>query len=92
MAFRPDVEPIIMDTEDIEQLVSDFSKAAVRASKAGFDGVEIHGAHLYLLSQFLSPLTNKRDDSYGGDAKGRATLALEIVKKMGASLGTPIKL
>ncbi len=87
VAFRPDVEPIIMDTEDIDQLVDNFSRAAVRASKAGFDGVEIHGAHLYLLSQFLSPLTNKRDDSYGGDAKGRATLALDIVKKVREDLG-----
>lgn len=87
VAFRPDVVPIIMDTKDIDQLISDFSTAAVRASKAGFNGVEIHGAHLYLLSQFLSPLTNKRDDSYGGDAKGRATLALEIVKKVRENLG-----
>ncbi|MBT3177723.1 MAG: NADH:flavin oxidoreductase [Desulfobacula sp.] len=87
MAFRPDVEPIIMNTKDINQLINDFSRAAVRAYKAGFNGVEIHGAHLYLLSQFLSPLTNKRDDNYGGDAKGRATLAIEIVKKVRKSLG-----
>ena len=88
VAFRPDVEPIIMNTQDIEQLINDFSKAAIRASKAGFDGVEIHGAHLYLLSQFLSPLTNKRDDRYGGDARGRATLALEIVRKVREELGS----
>ena len=87
VAFRPDVEPVIMDTKDIEQLVNDFSRAAVRASRAGFDGVEIHGAHLYLLSQFLSPLTNKREDSYGGDASGRAKIALQIVKKVRKSLG-----
>ena len=87
VAFRPDVDPIIMKPRDIEQLINDFSKAAIRASKAGFDGVEIHGAHLYLLSQFLSPLTNKRDDRYGGDAKGRATLALEIVRKIRKELG-----
>ncbi len=87
VAFRPDIEPIIMDTKDIEQLINDFTKAAARASKAGFDGVEIHGAHLYLLSQFLSPLTNKRDDQYGGDAKNRATLALKIVKKVRQNLG-----
>jgi len=74
-------------TKDIEQLVDDFVKAAVRACKAGFDGVEIHGAHLYLLSQFLSPLTNKRDDRYGGTAKNRATLALEIVKKVRQNIG-----
>lgn len=88
VAFRPDVEPIIMNIQDIEQLVNDFSKAAIRAKKAGFDGIEIHGAHLYLLSQFLSPLTNKRDDCYGGNAKGRATLALEIVKNIRKKLGS----
>lgn len=87
VAFRPDVEPIIMDTNAIDQLINDFSAAAVRASKAGFNGVEIHGAHLYLLSQFLSPLTNSRDDIYGGDAKGRATLAIKIVKKVREALG-----
>lgn len=87
VAFRPDVKPIIMTTQDIEQLINDFSKAAMRASKAGFDGIEIHGAHLYLLSQFLSPLTNKREDRYGGSPKGRATLALEIVKHVRKDLG-----
>jgi len=87
VAFRPDVDPIEMNTQDIERLINDFSKAAIRASKAGFDGIEIHGAHLYLLSQFLSPLTNKRTDRYGGDAKGRATLALEVVRKVRQELG-----
>jgi 2,4-dienoyl-CoA reductase-like NADH-dependent reductase (Old Yellow Enzyme family) len=85
--FRPDVEPIVMNAGDIGQLIRDFSRAALRAQKAGFDGVEIHGAHLYLLSQFLSPLTNKREDQYGGDAKGRACLALEIVREVRKHLG-----
>ncbi|MBU0970443.1 MAG: NADH:flavin oxidoreductase [Proteobacteria bacterium] len=87
VAFRPDVDPIAMNSDDIEQLVTDFSRAAVRAETAGFDGIEIHGAHLYLLSQFLSPLTNKRQDRYGGDARGRATLALEILRKVRKNLG-----
>ncbi|WP_457552633.1 oxidoreductase [Desulfobacula sp.] len=87
VAFRPDVEPIVMTVQDIEQLKKDFSQAAIRAVKAGFDGVEIHGAHLYLLSQFLSPLTNKRDDRYGKDARGRASLALEIVRNLRRELG-----
>ncbi len=87
VAFRPDVVPIIMNEGDIEQLIRDFSKAALRAQKSGFDGVEIHGAHLYLLSQFLSPLTNKREDRYGGDAKARARLALDIVKDVRKHLG-----
>ncbi len=85
--FRPDVEPIVMNAGDIDQLIRDFSRAGLRAQKAGFDGVEIHGAHLYLLSQFLSPLTNRREDQYGGDAKGRASLALEIVRELRSHLG-----
>ena len=85
--FRPDVKPVIMNVAEIEQIVDDFGNAAVRASEAGFDGVEIHGAHFYLVSQFLSPLTNKRNDQYGGDAKGRAKLALKIVKTLRKRLG-----
>ncbi|MCP4671003.1 MAG: hypothetical protein GY857_06830, partial [Desulfobacula sp.] len=86
VVFHPDIEPVIMDSKDIKQVTDDFSRAAVRAYKAGFDGVEIHGAHLYLVSQFLSPLTNRREDRYGGDAKDRATLALEIVKNVRKNL------
>jgi len=85
--FRADVKPVTMNAADIEQLVDDFGRAAVRALEAGFDGVEIHGAHFYLLSQFLSPLTNQRHDRYGGDAKGRATLALEVVRTVRDKLG-----
>lgn len=66
--------------------VSDCGTTA-RAEAAGFDGVEIHGAHLYLLSQFLSPLTNLRTDAYGGSAEGRAALAIEIVRAVRERLG-----
>ncbi|MCG6879946.1 MAG: NADH:flavin oxidoreductase [Deltaproteobacteria bacterium] len=86
-SFRPDVEAFFMRPEQIETLVSDFAAAANRAREAGFDGIEIHGAHLYLISQFLSPLTNQRDDRYGGDALGRATLALEVLKAVRERLG-----
>lgn len=86
-AFRPDVVPIVMNEEDIGQLIRDYSNAAARARQAGFDGIEIHGAHLYLISQFLSPLTNQREDRYGGDAVSRARLALEIVKETRKRLG-----
>ena len=92
IAFRDDVVPIVMQPADIEQLITDFTIAANRAIDAGFDGVEIHGAHLYLLSQFLSPLTNKREDRYGGDARGRATLALEIVKSIRERIGSDLPL
>ena len=86
-AFRPDVEAFSMSAKQIGILVSDFAAAAARVKEAGFDGVEIHGAHFYLISQFLSPLTNQRDDRYGGDARGRATLALEVVKAVRERLG-----
>jgi len=85
--FRPDVAPITMSTEQIDQMVADFAAAAGRAAEAGFDGVEIHGAHFYLISQFLSPLTNQRNDRYGGDARARATFALEVVRSVRERLG-----
>lgn len=86
--LRADVTPFSMSLKQIDTMISDFVAAAARAVEAGFDGVEIHGAHLYLISQFLSPLTNQRDDRYGGDALGRATLALEVVKAVRERLGT----
>ena len=85
--LRGDVTPFSMSLKQIDAMVIDFVEAAARAAEAGFDGVEIHGAHFYLISQFLSPLTNQRDDRYGGAALGRATLALEVVKATRNSLG-----
>lgn len=85
--FRPDVAPLTMSPAQIDQMVADFADAAVRAAKAGFDGVEIHGAHFYLISQFLSPVTNQRNDRYGGSARARATLALEVVRTARERLG-----
>jgi 2,4-dienoyl-CoA reductase-like NADH-dependent reductase (Old Yellow Enzyme family) len=85
--FRPDVVPITMSPEQIDQMAADFAAAAGRAAEAGFDGVEIHGAHFYLISQFLSPLTNQRTDRYGGDARARATFALEVVRSVRERLG-----
>jgi 2,4-dienoyl-CoA reductase-like NADH-dependent reductase (Old Yellow Enzyme family) len=64
---------------EVEQLVEDFVAAAVRSEKAGFDGVEIHGAHGYILAQFLSPELNKRDDRYGGSVENRARIIHEII-------------
>ncbi|UCD82065.1 MAG: NADH:flavin oxidoreductase, partial [Desulfobacterales bacterium] len=85
--FRPEVAPLTMSPEQINQMASDFANAAVRAAEAGFDGVEIHGAHFYLISQFLSPLTNQRKDRYGGGARARATFALEVVRAVRERLG-----
>lgn len=64
---------------EVEQLVEDFVAAAVRCERAGFDGVEIHGAHGYILAQFLSPETNKRDDRYGGSNENRTRIIREII-------------
>ena len=86
-AFRPDVAPLTMSPAQIDQMIVDFADAAARAAEAGFDGVEIHGAHFYLISQFLSPLTNQRQDRYGGDARARATFALEVVRSVREKLG-----
>ena len=64
---------------EVEELREDFVAAAVRADRAGFDGVELHGAHGYILSQFLSPKYNRRDDRYGGSIEQRGRLVFEIV-------------
>ncbi len=70
--------PEALTLDDIKVLVGDFASAAKRALAAGYKIVEVHGAHGYLLHSFLSPLTNKREDAYGGDRAGRMRLALEI--------------
>ena len=68
-----------LTTMEVEQLVSDFVAAAVRAENAGFDGVEIHGAHGYILCQFLSSEINRRDDRYGGSLENRSRIFFEIL-------------
>ncbi len=76
-----------MTADDIEALETMFADAADRARRAGFDAVEIHGAHGYILSSFLSPATNKRRDDYGGSLENRARLLLEVVRAVRARLG-----
>ena len=70
--------PKAMDEADIERVKDDFKTAAARALEAGFEVVEIHGAHGYLLHSFLSPLSNRRNDGYGGDLEGRMRFPLEV--------------
>lgn len=73
-------KPSAMTPEQIDATVQRFATTAARAEAAGFDGVEIHGAHGYLLSQFLSPLANRRTDQWGGSLDNRARLLLAVVR------------
>ncbi|MFJ4387807.1 FAD-dependent oxidoreductase [Pseudomonas sp. NPDC089408] len=77
----------VMDTPDIAQMVEWFAAAAYRAQQAGFDGVEIHAAHNYILAGFLSPYYNRRDDQYGGTLENRARLLLEVLAAVRARVG-----
>lgn len=79
-------KPRAMNQSDIEQLIQRFADTAVKAEQAGFDGVQIHAAHGYLISQFLSPLTNKRDDQYGGSIENRMRLLIEVIKAVRAQV------
>ncbi|MCP4371228.1 MAG: NADH:flavin oxidoreductase [Deltaproteobacteria bacterium] len=72
---------------DIQNIVESFGLAAQRAQKAGFDGVQLHAAHGYLLSQFLSPFFNRRTDRYGGNIENRAAIHLEIIKTVRSYVG-----
>jgi 2,4-dienoyl-CoA reductase-like NADH-dependent reductase (Old Yellow Enzyme family)/thioredoxin reductase len=80
--------PREMTLEDIEDIEDSFANAAYRAKTCGFDGVEVHGAHGYLVSEFLSPYTNRRSDGYGGGVEGRARFALEIVERIREKCGS----
>lgn len=77
-----------LTTNEIAQIVVCFAKAAERAKKAGFDGVEIHAAHHYLLAQFLSRAWNKREDGYGGKLESRARFLLETIEAVRKAVGS----
>ena len=81
-----------MTSEDIDAVTQAFAAAAVRARTAGFDAVQIHAAHGYLLSQFLSPFFNKRNDEYGGSIENRARLAVEVLKAVRSAVGADFPL
>lgn len=91
------VLPKEMTQSDIDKVIADFAEGAFRAKSAGYDGVEIHSAHGYLLNQFFSPLTNKRTDKYSGATlQGRMELHLEIIhavrKRVGNSYPIALRL
>lgn len=91
VAFDGYAQPEALDLAGIDRVVADFAAAARRAVEAGFEVLELHGAHGYLLHQFLSPLSNLRDDEYGGSLRNRARLllrALEAVRD--AAPGVPV--
>lgn len=83
---QPEI-PTEMTTADIEEMVRSFGDCASRVKASGFDGVEIHGAHGYLISAFVSPFSNKRCDHYGGTIENRARFALEIVREVRRRVG-----
>jgi len=85
-----------LEVQEIEAIITRFADTAQAAEEAGFDGVQIHGAHGYLISQFLSPLTNQRSDEWGGSLENRARFLLRIVEavrqRVKLSFGVAIKL
>jgi len=82
--------PVALDAAGIDRVVADFAAAARRAIDAGFDMVEVHAAHGYLLHQFLSPLSNHREDEYGGSLENRARLLLRVVASVRAEVGEDV--
>ena len=86
-AFTGYDAPRKLETAEVSDIINEFIAAARRSQDAGFDAIEIHAAHGYLVHQFLSPLTNKRDDIYGGDLENRARFLLEIVAGIRAEVG-----
>jgi 2,4-dienoyl-CoA reductase-like NADH-dependent reductase (Old Yellow Enzyme family) len=72
-------KPKAMTEDDIQDVIKRFTQTALKAHEAGFDGVQIHAAHGYLISQFLSPLVNKRSDQWGGDITSRARLLMHVI-------------
>jgi dimethylglycine catabolism A len=82
------VIPRALSAEEIPRVVAAFARTAERAKHAGFDMAEIHGAHGYLIAQFLSPLDNHRTDEYGGTLENRARFALEVIRACRERVGT----
>jgi 2,4-dienoyl-CoA reductase-like NADH-dependent reductase (Old Yellow Enzyme family)/NADPH-dependent 2,4-dienoyl-CoA reductase/sulfur reductase-like enzyme len=77
----------VLAQQDIDELVAQFASAAQRAKQANFDAVEIHAGHGYIISSFLSPAVNKRDDHYGGSRENRARLLCEVIRAIRAAVG-----
>jgi 2,4-dienoyl-CoA reductase-like NADH-dependent reductase (Old Yellow Enzyme family) len=92
IAFGSLPTPRELSRDEIAGVVADFAAAARRAIRAGFDAVEVHAAHGYLLHEFLSPLANHRADDYGGDFAGRTRLVLEVTRAVREAIGASVPL
>jgi len=86
-ASGQDPTPRELTDEDIETIIEDFGQAARRVQEAGFDGVQIHGAHGYLVTQFLSPHNNRRQDKWGGNLENRMRFVIEVTRAMKKQVG-----
>ncbi|MBJ7354415.1 MAG: NADH:flavin oxidoreductase/NADH oxidase family protein [Thermoleophilaceae bacterium] len=83
----PFPKPRALEVAEIEDIIERFATAAEISVRAGFDGIQLHGAHGYLISQFLSPLVNRRDDEWGGDAERRRRFVIELARATRAAVG-----
>ena len=81
-------QPKVLERRELDQTIRAFVESAKRAQRSGFDGVELHAAHFYLLSAFLSPATNRRNDEFGGSLRGNSKIVREIIKGVKSELGT----
>jgi 2,4-dienoyl-CoA reductase-like NADH-dependent reductase (Old Yellow Enzyme family) len=79
---EPNVNPRALTEEEVQEMIKAFGETTRRAIKAGFDGVEIHGANGYLIQQFFSPHSNRREDQFGGSLEKRMTFPLEVVNEV----------
>lgn len=85
--YRGDYTTIEMSPSEIHKMQDSFVDAAIRAKKAGYDGVQLHGCHSYLINQFMSPVSNQRTDSYGGTVENRARFGSEIITRIKKECG-----
>ncbi len=88
---NPNVVPKELAIEGINGIISSFASAAKRVKEAGFDGVEIHSAHGYLLNQFFSPISNKRSDEYGGNVLNRIKIHLQVIDAVKKAVGEDLQ-
>jgi 2,4-dienoyl-CoA reductase-like NADH-dependent reductase (Old Yellow Enzyme family) len=92
LAYNGFLVPAALTQDGIDRIVEAWAQAAARAVAAGFEVIEVHAAHGYLLHQFLSPYSNRRDDAYGGDLAGRSRLLLEVVDAVRAAIPAQLPL